>query len=77
MVAIKRMVRCSTCGMCAYVLPPGFVSVPELHCTTFGDMAVDHDDGCTFGTKGEPFQATEGIEVSLDLHPADCAQEEY
>lgn len=61
----KRVTRCRSCSMCAYVMPAGFVSEPALHCTRLGDMPVDGDDGCTFGDRGEPFQARS--EAGVDL----------
>ena len=67
---MRRTVRCVACGLCAFVLPPGFTSSPELHCTRF-DVDVEPDDGCTMGERGEPFQAREDYAVTLSAHPSD------
>lgn len=67
---MRETVECGACGMCAYVLPPGFTSVPEYYCTQF-EAEVEQDDGCTFGSPGEPYQSPPDYDVYLSGHPSD------
>lgn len=68
---MKSTVECWTCGRCAYVLPPGFTSVPEYYCTQF-NIEVEPDDACTMGCVGVPFQAVlDNDLVTLSSHPHD------
>lgn len=68
---MKEPVECVACSMCAYVLPPGFTSVPSFYCTQF-NTEVEPDDACTMGSAGEPFQAVLGDDlVMLSGHPQD------
>lgn len=64
------VVRCGNCGECSYVLPAGFLSERQLFCTRFDNMEVDADDGCTFGSDGEPFQSVQNYGVYLSAHPS-------
>lgn len=54
---MKEIIRCAACSRCARVLPAGFTSDYELHCIDM-KVGVDEDDGCTFGTPGEPMNGT-------------------
>ena len=63
--------ECGACGMCAYVLPSGFTSVPAFYCTQF-NTEVEPDDACTMGITGEPFQTVlDNDLVTLSGHPQD------
>lgn len=64
------VVRCGRCGECCYVLPAGFLSEMQLFCTKFDNMEVDAEDGCTFGSDGEPFQSVQNYGVYLSTHPS-------
>ena len=54
---MKEIIRCAACSRCARVLPAGFTSDYELYCID-GKDNVDKDDGCTFGSPGEPMNGT-------------------
>ena len=66
---MKRIVICARCSLAASRLPAGFTSVPVLHCTEMGSD-VDADDGCTFGSRGEPSTATDAPEVDISARAA-------
>ena len=44
---------CARCSDCRRVRAAGFTATDGLYCTVLG-RHVDGDDGCTFGTVGEP-----------------------
>lgn len=61
---MNKLIACKDCADGAWRYGCGFASVPTLMCTKHGcDVSVD--DGCTFGTSGEPGVAVSGYDVDI------------
>ena len=62
-------VNCVNCALAGKYVPPGFGSVEKRLCTRFSTpecvLWVELDDGCTFGTEGEPCYASYPVEVNI------------
>ena len=64
----KKVVRCVKCEKACVDLGVGFLSTPRLWCAYF-DFKVAKDDGCTFGTEGEPkYKVVRPVTVDIEKH---------
>lgn len=65
--ALKRVVRCAECSNAAVKHHFGFTGTDELYCSGRSGT-VDHDDGCTFGVRGQPMIAVvrQDVDISKD-----------
>lgn len=61
---MNEVIACKGCAEGAWRYGCGFAAVPVLMCTKYGHD-VTADDGCTFGSKGEPGVAVTGYDVDI------------
>lgn len=61
---MRRVCRCSRCACALVRTPAGFTATDELFCGDRGSW-VEPDDGCTFGSPGQPSRATFGESICI------------
>lgn len=68
---MREVIRCADCSLAALKYGVGFAGRDELHCTGRSGT-VEPDDGCTFGTRGQPGVAVADYDVTISGHEAVC-----
>lgn len=68
---MKKIIRCKKCGERVVYFGTGFTKERTILCTKF-DQEVDPDDGCTFGSEGDPIHKPVRYNIIADIsgHPA-------
>ena len=62
---MRKVVRCAKCSSAAIKQGFGFTGESYMYCAKL-DSLIYPDDGCTFGSHGEPRTAVEDISVNID-----------